>query len=212
VEDDSGEGRLPEKAVSGRASLADLCAEYALFTSALVELFGRFQRDLVQEHINLTSPPPEVFWLELPRPLFAALERGQDPSLNFTLNGCALAAWPALRRHVASAALLERDRKSVYSVFYHLLRVPDVLALERMSVLPPVVPEVEITVFGVATPTQAVGLWRKPGMGELAIPALQPALESDRLMAAAALADRPFHPSILEDPWPRVAASEDKVA
>jgi hypothetical protein len=128
--------------------LAELTDEFAFFQPALLILALGLDGDPVREYIA-EHPECQVVVLQLPRPVFAGLEVGDDVSLNYTLFLCPLKHWEGLYIFLKGIAVISKDRKAAYRALPQGIPVPDVFALERSASLPDVFPMVRVYTFGV---------------------------------------------------------------
>lgn len=141
---------------SAATSLADIAVDHVLFTHALLFTHARWRFDPVVTFLSeqpSARPPGQLL---LPRPVFAHLsfrdETGRlDDRYDRTLWVCPKAAWKPLYAFLCSLGGKNQDARYFHTTVPQLVRVVDVLTLDRASVLPDPVPTVPCVCFAVSS-------------------------------------------------------------
>ena len=96
---------------------------------------------------------------------------------------CPVALWPDLLRHLGGVAGISLENRWYWLSGHMEIMVPDVLAMQRMTVLPQVLPTVPLHVFCVASYDATYGLCKSRSGFCMAVAKAQPL---PRIVEAAA--------------------------
>lgn len=137
---------------SQATSLSDLVEEYQFFTYAILFTYGKFDSDPVSDWITENNISEKPFAVVLPK-LFNGLEK-----FNGILWACPKQNWEQLYKFMCGVGAINRSKKIYIRALVQKLPVPDVLALEKASVLPIPCPLIEIVAYGIDTNKNQVAL------------------------------------------------------
>lgn len=160
LESDHADGPPLEKLALGAQSLFTLSSDFVFFTLLPLWHYTRLDFDPVQAFVNSykMSDTPNIASIEFNEPIFSSprYERG---GLNQLL-GCETKYWDALRRHLASIVLIDRDRSEVIRTLVHSVRVGDQLERERRGVFTRPEANIDVVAFGVDSNHRLVAFHR----------------------------------------------------
>lgn len=183
-------------------SLCDLTKDYALFTTALINTFGMFDRDPVQEFVKF-HPDTEArspFALDMDWPVFQDIGRGvlsgQLVDWDRRLYGIVLERWEQLRNFIGSLSVFNRKHYFYARFGWHELTIVDPLAMHQGKVLEDI-PMVVVTDFMVSSNRQVTYLAAaKDPPRTKAYPATQPPVP-EIVREATAILGPPPNPEAL---------------
>ncbi len=143
---DKFEGPTLRQKVSRATTMNDLFTDFAFFTPAPFFVYGKLDRDPVQEWVNESDGDPVVSVLSLPQPLFAGLSFNGDMAWNHRIMLVERPRWDSLLSFLSGVMIKDTPRKILYEAFPHAVFAPDRLAQDRGQVGTPV----PVTVFGLS--------------------------------------------------------------
>lgn len=149
-------GRPLEQAAAPSQTLVDLAGELTYFTTAPLQIYGRFDRDAVMEYVLHTDPPAEQrpFAIDCDRPFFQGLPAtilGRPPYServvwNHRLYAIPTVRWEECREFIARLAITDTPHKRYTTTSWHELQIVDPLTLAAGRILDEL-PTITVVVF-----------------------------------------------------------------
>lgn len=135
-------------------SLHELSQDFAIFSHAAILLWGRLAADPVQTWYNSQTRSDMIV---SPVRFDSRVVAGVGDWDN-TLWLCERPVWDSLRRHLAGVGSWDQDSGQLRLSVQQDLVIEDPLIRQNWAVQPSVMPQVEITLFGLKT-TEANWVW-----------------------------------------------------
>lgn len=180
---------------AARHTLRDLTRDFVLFTPALINTHGHFDRDPVQEFQRLhpsANLDDAVFCLDSDWPLFQGIGQGllvgAPVNWDHRIYGVTKARWPLCRDFITAIGIVSRKRQFYARIAWHDLVIVDPLALHQAQAVLADIPVVQVVAFAVSSNRQFTHL--QPAVDPprtRAFPIVKPAVREIILEAEAAL-------------------------
>jgi hypothetical protein len=178
--------------LSSAVSLTDLAVDYVFFTPALLFTHGEWVTDPIEDYIR-EDKECCPFQLNLPRPAFTGLTLKGDEAWNYRIMACLKPQWTGrLEIYLFQLGGVNFKRRLYHRMMPQNIRIPDLLALEKMTILPSPVPMVDVIAFGIDGNRGRIGLVpaSNPPVNQARVIKLGPTAETIQL-AKAVLANNP---------------------
>ena len=133
----------------GKAERLGVFENYRFFTPALLYLYGRFTDAPLVQFLD-EHPDARFLHYRFDRPLFTGLDTPDtDNEWNYVLWAIEVEHWEALDNWLLSVTMVDEPGMAVYRVGANDLVIMDPLVADKSPVLPPQLPTIEITYYGV---------------------------------------------------------------
>lgn len=190
--------------ISKATCLADLEADYAFFTHALLFTHGYWSLDPIRDYIATQDPKCCPVVINTPSPIFKGLKVGMDDSWNHMFLAVLRTQWEGLRAFLGSLSAVDRNRKRYHRLVIQEFPAVDAMALEKATILPDPVPMVPMTFVALEGSWGTVGFApaKKPPMDRIRV-VTEPAVPEVAKLGVAVFAEleKPFQaiePSVEE--------------
>lgn len=151
------EGPPLREKIPGAASLTELAKEYVFFSPGLLYTHGGLDRDPVQEFVNESPDDVQVAVMRFDKPLFNGL-RFADGRIdwNHMLLVAERGQWDALRKALGTVGIIDSKKKIFYRSVTTSVVIADPVIMDKATVIPHPIPEVEVIVFALDGNTRQV--------------------------------------------------------
>jgi len=135
----------------GKATLTGLLQQYAFFSHGAFFTYGGFDCDPLQDYLQTVMPGCTVQMILLARPYLRGVvpDGWQGLPFDHLLFACPHAAWHELGPWLRGVSAADRVRKRFVRATSQVSIGLDLLALERLIVVPATLPTIPITLYGV---------------------------------------------------------------
>lgn len=135
---------------SSLRSLQGAQEEFFFFTPAPLYLWGRFGDHVLVDFLDQVGASSILYYALFDQPVFVGLEsRRGDRAWNYALWATPVVYREALIQHFVASTQVDWGRREIFSVGFNSILINDPLYCDRMIIVSPSPPQLEIGVFGV---------------------------------------------------------------